>query len=164
MPRPFRSTWSWPLFIGALEHFAFGWNQTRHCERSEAIQRTSGPYVPLDCFVADAPRNDDSKPEQLSLAYLTRNPQNVARRGASLLLERPVEEVADQRNHFIRLVFEHEVAGVDEVKFDVGQVALVGVSSIGRENFVVFAPDDQSRGLILTEIGLDRRIERDIGR
>jgi len=51
-----------------LEHVAFGWNQTRHCERSEAIQRTSGPYVPLDCFVANAPRNDDSKSEQPSLA------------------------------------------------------------------------------------------------
>ena len=50
-----------------LEHVAFGWNQTRHCERSEAIQRTSGPYVPLDCFVANAPRNDDSKSERLSL-------------------------------------------------------------------------------------------------
>jgi hypothetical protein len=55
------------------------------------------------------------------------------------------------------------VAGVDEVKFDVGQVALVGVSSVGREDFVVLAPDDQSRRLVLTEIGLDRRIERDKG-
>src|ERR1700733_4890187 len=36
--------------------------------RGEAIQRTSGPYVPLDCFVAGAPRNDNSKSEQLSLA------------------------------------------------------------------------------------------------
>src|SRR5579863_4366481 len=35
--------------------------------RGEAIQRTSGPYVPLDCFVANAPRNDDSTSEQLFL-------------------------------------------------------------------------------------------------
>ncbi|MGA8446613.1 MAG: hypothetical protein WB766_15690, partial [Roseiarcus sp.] len=40
-----------------------------HCERSEAIKRTSGPYVPLDCFVANAPRNADSKSEQLSLTW-----------------------------------------------------------------------------------------------
>ncbi len=31
-------------------------NGPRHCERSEAIQ--SCPRRMLDCFVADAPRND----------------------------------------------------------------------------------------------------------
>jgi hypothetical protein len=36
-------------------------------EDIRAIQRTSGSYVPLDCFVANPPRNDDSKSEQLSL-------------------------------------------------------------------------------------------------
>jgi hypothetical protein len=94
-------------------------------------------------------RDEESKRSPLDqrLACLTRNPQNLARRGASLLLERPVEEVADQRNHFIRLVFEHEVAGVDEAKFDVGQVALVGVSSVGREDFVVFAQTIKVGGL-----------------
>jgi hypothetical protein len=76
------SCWSFPPSRRRLEQVAFGWNQTRHCERSEAIQRTSGRCVPLDCFVANAPRNDDSRSVQLAVARLSAMWQS-ARRGSA---------------------------------------------------------------------------------
>jgi hypothetical protein len=36
----------------ALEQIAFGTNRDRHCERSEAIQESSGALTPLDRRVA----------------------------------------------------------------------------------------------------------------
>src|SRR5262249_29986767 len=52
---------------------------------------------------------------------------------------------------------------VDQVKLDLGQVALVRVSAVGREDFVVLAPDDERRRLMLAEICLYLRIKRQIG-
>ena len=46
---------------------------------------------------------------------------------------------------------------VDQVKLDVGQIALVRVSAVSREDLVVLAPDDQRRWLVLAEIGLHLR-------
>jgi hypothetical protein len=40
----------------------------RHCERSEAIQKATRQE--LDCFVADAPRND----EDMSMGWIKTNP------------------------------------------------------------------------------------------
>src|SRR5215831_6220444 len=73
-----------------------------------------------------------------------------------------VKEIADKRDHFVCFVFERKMPGVDQVKLDLGQVALVGVSAVGREDLVVLAPDDQRRRLVLPEIGLHLRIKRQI--
>src|SRR5437763_15770629 len=55
------------------------------------------------------------------------------------------------------------MAGVDEVKLDLGKVALVGMGPIRWENLVILAPDDQRRRLVLAEIGLHGRIKRKVG-
>src|SRR5450631_534264 len=73
------------------------------------------------------------------------------------------EEVPDQRHHFVKSVFKGKVAGVDEVKLDFGQIALVGIRAVGGKDEVVLAPDDQCRRFVLAEISLDRRIERQVG-
>jgi len=52
------------------------------------------------------------------------------------------EEIADQRDHFIGLVLQGEVTGINEMKLHVGQVTLVWMRSVGGEDFVVLAPDD----------------------
>ena len=38
------------------------------------------------------------------------------------------QEIADQRDHHVRLVFEREVPGVDEMQLGVRQVAQIGVA------------------------------------
>ena len=53
-----------------------------------------------------------------------------------------LEEIADQRDDFIGLVLQGEVAGIYEMKLHVGQVTLVRMRPVGREDFVVLAPDD----------------------
>src|SRR5229473_464420 len=71
-----------------------------------------------------------------------------------------LEEVADQWHHFVSLVLQREMAGVDEVKLDLRQIALVGMRAVGWEYLVVLSPDDQRRGLVFAEVSLDLRIER----
>jgi len=66
----------------------------------------------------------------------------------------------DQWHHLIALILQREMAGVDQVKLDIGKVALVGIGAVGRDNLVVFAPDDQRRRLVFAEIGLHGRIKR----
>ena len=48
---------------------------------------------------------------------------------------------------------------VEEVEFGVGEVAEVGVCAGGGEDFVVLAPDDQGRGLVLAEVFLPLGVE-----
>src|SRR5882672_7089126 len=94
-------------------------------------------------------------------AFSLREPVSTSLENALCDLAR--EEVTDQRHHFVKLVFEGEMAGVDEMKFGLGKVALVGMCAVRGENEVVLAPDDQRRRLMFAEIGLHRRIKRKIG-
>jgi hypothetical protein len=48
---------------------------SRHCERSEAIQRE---HADLDCFVACAPRNDEAAHLELSSSANADDPVNAA--------------------------------------------------------------------------------------
>src|SRR5271165_2593757 len=73
------------------------------------------------------------------------------------------EEVADQRHHFVSLVLQGEMAGVDEVKLDLRKVALVRMRPVRRENLVVLAPHDQRGRLVLAEVRLSGRIKRQVG-
>jgi hypothetical protein len=52
------------------------------------------------------------------------------------------EEIADQRDDFIGLVLQGEMARIYEMKLHVGQVTLVRMRPVGWKDLVVFAPDD----------------------
>jgi hypothetical protein len=45
-----------------------------------------------------------------------------------------IEEVADQRDHFIEFVLESKMAGVDEMKLNLGKVALVVVTILRNDD------------------------------
>jgi hypothetical protein len=55
------------------------------------------------------------------------------------------------------------MASVDEVKLNLREVALIGMCAIGREDFVVLAPDDQGGRPVFAEVGLNGGIERQVG-
>ena len=66
-----------------------------------------------------------------------------------------VEEIADQRDHFVGFILKGEVAGVEEVQLGVGQVARVRMRTVRGEDLVVLAPDDQRRRPMLAEKSLN---------
>src|SRR6266566_4937807 len=49
------------------------------------------------------------------------------------------------------------------MEFEVREVAFIGVSALGWEDEVIFPPDDQCRRLMLAQVLLHFRIERQIG-
>ncbi len=59
--------------------------------------------------------------------------------------------------------FEGEVTGIEEVRIDIFQVAVIGGGAFGRKDEIIFAPDDEGRRLIFAEEGLEIGIERDVG-
>jgi hypothetical protein len=75
----------------------------------------------------------------------------------------PVEEIADQRDHFIGLVLQGKMPGVEEMKLEIVQVALVRMRAVGGKDLVVLAPQDQRRRLVLAKICLYRRIKPEVG-
>jgi limonene-1,2-epoxide hydrolase len=56
-----------------------------------------------------------------------------------------VEEVPDQREYFVCLVLEHEMAGIEQVEFEILKIALVGMRAFGRKDEIVLTPDNQCR-------------------
>jgi hypothetical protein len=73
------------------------------------------------------------------------------------------QEITDQWNHFVRLVFQCEMARVEQVKFDIRKIAFIRICAICREDDVILPPDDQHRRPMLPEIRLNGRIKRKIG-
>src|SRR5262249_62215801 len=73
------------------------------------------------------------------------------------------KKIADQRDDLVGLVLQREMAGVEEVELGVAKVALVRVRTVGGEDRVVLAPDDQRRRPVLAEIGLNGGIEGHVG-
>src|SRR5262245_27582847 len=47
-----------------------------------------------------------------------------------------VKEIADERHHFVRFVLKRKMPCVDQMKLDLGQVALVRVSAGGRKDLI----------------------------
>ena len=70
------------------------------------------------------------------------------------------EEVSHQPGDLVAVGFQGEVAGVEQVKFQRLQVALVGLGPGGREDLVVLPPSDQHRRLVFAEVLLPLRIQR----
>ena len=54
------------------------------------------------------------------------------------------------------------MSGIEEMKLQVFQIALVGIGSRCRKDVVVFPPNDQCRRLVLAEISLPGRVVRNI--
>jgi hypothetical protein len=50
------------------------------------------------------------------------------------LADPAIEEIADQRRHFVELVLERKVARIEEMELDFREVALVGVRPVGRKD------------------------------
>src|SRR5664279_2527285 len=73
-----------------------------------------------------------------------------------------VEEVVDERRHYVELVFQCKMPGIEQVKFGVRQISQVRMRAIEREDLVVCAPNDQRRRLAFAEERLKLRIERNI--
>jgi hypothetical protein len=59
-----------------------------------------------------------------------------------------VQKVVDEGEHFVGLVLEHEVAGIEKVELEVIEVTLVGMCAGFGENEIILAPDDEPRGLL----------------
>ena len=72
------------------------------------------------------------------------------------------EERADELRCFGQLVFEDEVAGVEQMEFNVGVVLAVGLCAFDGEEGVVLAPDDQRGGLLGFEIIVPPGVEGDV--
>jgi hypothetical protein len=54
----------------------------------------------------------------------------------------------DQRADPVEVLFQREMAGVDQVKLDVFQVPLIKTSALDREDPIVLAPDNE-RGRLM---------------
>ena len=72
------------------------------------------------------------------------------------------QERADVVGDRPTILFQGKMPGIEQVELEVIQIPFVGICTFGRKDVVVLAPDDQGRWLILAELGLPRRIVRDI--
>src|SRR5687768_16564194 len=70
------------------------------------------------------------------------------------------EEFTHQLGDFLSTGFQSEVTGVEQMELERLQISLVGLSTSGREDFIVLAPRNQHGRLVLTEIFLPLGIER----
>ena len=79
-------------------------------------------------------------------------------RNEPLLGDALLHEGANLRGDDVAHFFEGEVTGVEQVEIHVLQVALVGLGTLGREDEVILAPDDQRWGLVGAEVLLKRGV------
>src|SRR5262249_59848892 len=70
------------------------------------------------------------------------------------------EKIPDERRDLVAIRFQSEVAGVEEMELQCLQISFVRFSAVGREDFVILAPGDQHRRLVLAEVVLPLRIQR----
>ena len=68
------------------------------------------------------------------------------------------EKLSDERDHFIGLFFERKVAGVEQMELRLRQVTQIWRGTIGRENLVILAPENERWWLTLAEEGLELRV------
>src|SRR5260221_2059352 len=63
-----------------------------------------------------------------------------------------VEKLMHQRPNPIHFFFQREMARVEKMELCTGDIPFVEFSTLHREDSIVFAPRDQHRGLMLTEV------------
>jgi hypothetical protein len=59
---------------------------------------------------------------------------------------------------------QREVAGIEQVKLGARNIRQVGTGAVGDEELVVGAPGDQRRRLVLTQVGVPARVQREVAR
>jgi hypothetical protein len=57
-----------------------------------------------------------------------------------------------QRPYPIHFFFQREMARVEKMELCIGNISLKEFSTLHRKDSIVFAPSDQCRGLLFTEI------------
>src|SRR5215471_458314 len=87
-------------------------------------------------------------------SFLYRNSNRTSLRSSTGSLDLLIEKVLDVTGDRVAIFFQREVAGVEQVKLDVLQVAFVRLGSFSREDRIVLTPHDQCRRLVLTEVCL----------
>src|SRR6267143_3540411 len=63
-----------------------------------------------------------------------------------------VEKLMHQRPHPIHFFFQREMARVEKMELCTGNISFKEFSTLHREDSIVFAPRDQRRGLMFTEV------------
>ena len=76
-------------------------------------------------------------------------PQSVLTNLTGCHVNVPAKEIANVFRNHIAVFFKCKVASVEQVEFKILQISLVRMGSIGREDVIVPAPDDQRRRLSL---------------
>src|SRR5579884_3657845 len=64
----------------------------------------------------------------------------------------PVDKLMHQRPDPIHFFFQCEMACVEKMQLCAGNISFQEFSTLHREDSIVFAPRDQSRGLMFTEV------------
>src|SRR5262245_24144363 len=72
------------------------------------------------------------------------------------------EKIPDERRDLVAIRFQGEVTRVEEMELQCLQVSFIRFSAVGREDFVILAPGDQHRRLVLAEVVLPLRIKREV--
>ena len=72
------------------------------------------------------------------------------------------KEPPDMLSYDLPILFEREVTCIEQMELHVLQVALVRIRPGGRKDFVILAPYDQRRRLMLSKVGLPLGIKRRI--
>ena len=70
------------------------------------------------------------------------------------------EEVPHQVGYLVAVLLQRKVSGVEQVKIQILQISLIGLSAGRGEDLIVLPPDDEHRRLVLAEIGVPFRVER----
>src|SRR5215469_216509 len=63
-----------------------------------------------------------------------------------------VEKLMHQRPNLIHFFFQREMSCIKKMKLGPGNISFQEFSSLDREDSIVFAPRDQRRGLMFTEV------------
>jgi hypothetical protein len=64
-----------------------------------------------------------------------------------------IQEIVNQRDHFVSFVFGREMAGTEEMKLDFWQIAFVEIGAVSGKDDVILTPDDECRRLPFAKIG-----------
>ena len=69
------------------------------------------------------------------------------------------KEVTDTARDFGPIFLKGKMARIEKVELDVVQISLVGMRTVRRKDFVVLAPHNQRRRLVLAEVGLPAGVD-----